>query len=99
MEPDEAWHQTDRLHAGTGKGDPFAAAIRATRMPMIITDPRQPDNPVVFANEAFVTLTGYPREEVLGRNCRSCRGPTPTGRASPRCARRSKVDAMSPSIS
>ena len=75
MEPDEAWHQTDRLHAGTGKGDPFAAAIRATRMPMIITDPRQPENPIVFANEAFVTLTGYTREEVLGQNCRFLQGP------------------------
>ena len=75
MEPDEAWHQTERLHAGTGKGDPFAAAIRATRMPMIITDPRQPDNPIVFANEAFVALTGYQREEVLGRNCRFLQGP------------------------
>ena len=75
MEPDEAWHQTERLHAGTGKGDPFAAAIRATRMPMIITDPRQADNPVVFANDAFLTLTGYPREEVLGVNCRFLQGP------------------------
>ena len=75
MEPDEAWHQTERLHAGTGKGDPFAAAIRATRMPMTITDPRQPDNPIVFANEAFVALSGYAREEVLGRNCRFLQGP------------------------
>ena len=75
MEPDEAWHQTERLHAGTGKGDPFAAAIRATRMPMIITDPRQPENPIVFANDAFETLTGYTREEVLGRNCRFLQGP------------------------
>ena len=75
MEPDEAWHQTDRLHAGTGKGDPFAAAIRATRMPMIITDPRQPDNPIVFADEAFLALSGYAREEIIGRNCRFLQGP------------------------
>ena len=75
MEADEAWHQTDRLQAGTGKGDPFAAAIRATRMPMIVTDPRQDDNPIVFANEAFVRLTGYEREELLGRNCRFLQGP------------------------
>ena len=81
MEPDEAWHQTERLHAGTGKGDPFAAAIRATRMPMIITDPRQNDNPIVFANEAFLALTGYTREELIGRNCRLLQGPE-TDRAS-----------------
>ena len=75
MELEDAWHQTDRLHAGTGKGDPFAAAIRATRMPMIITDPKQDDNPIVFANDAFVKLCGYSREELLGTNCRFLQGP------------------------
>lgn len=75
METKDAWHQTERLHTSTGKGDPFAAAIRATRMPMIITDPRQHDNPIVFANDAFVHLTGYARDELLGRNCRFLQGP------------------------
>jgi PAS domain S-box-containing protein len=55
--------------------DPFVAAVRATRMPMIITDPRLPDNPVVFTNDAFCRLTGYAREEILGRNCRFLQGP------------------------
>jgi PAS domain S-box-containing protein len=61
-----------RLNGGT---DPFAAAVRATRMPMIITDPRQQDNPVVFTNDSFCRLTGYAREEILGRNCRFLQGP------------------------
>ena len=68
------WHETDRLHAEQGQGDPFAAAVRATRMAMIITDPRQPDNPIVFANAAFYRLTGYERDEVLGCNCRFLQG-------------------------
>lgn len=55
--------------------DPFVAAVRATRMPMIITDPRQNDNPVVFANDSFCRLTGYARSEILGRNCRFLQGP------------------------
>ena len=55
---------------GGGGTDPFAAAVRATRMPMLITDPRQPDNPIVFVNDSFARLTGYSREETLGRNCR-----------------------------
>lgn len=69
------WHMTDDLHAEQGKGDPFAAAIRATRMPMLITDPRQADNPIVFANDAFLRLTGYARDEVVGKNCRFLQGP------------------------
>ncbi len=69
------WHLTDDLHAEHGKGDPFAAAMRATRMSMIITDPRQPDNPIVFCNRAFTLLTGYSREEVVGTNCRFLQGP------------------------
>jgi PAS domain S-box-containing protein len=74
-EPADAWHMTDDLHAEQGKGDPFAAAIRATRMSMIITDPRQADNPIVFANDAFLRLTGYERREVMGKNCRFLQGP------------------------
>lgn len=69
------WHQTADLHAEHGKGDPFAAAVRATRMPMLLTDPRQIDNPIVFANEAFLKFTLYSRDEVLGRNCRFLQGP------------------------
>lgn len=55
--------------------DPFVAAVRTTRMPMIITNPRLPDNPVVFANDSFCKLTGYDRGEILGRNCRFLQGP------------------------
>lgn len=62
----------------TRKGDgpdPFSSAVRATRMPMIITDPGQPDNPIVFVNAAFSKLTGFERHEIMGRNCRFLQGP------------------------
>lgn len=52
----------------------FFAAVEMTRMPMVVTDPRQPDNPVVFVNGAFLDLTGYKEEEVIGRNCRFLQG-------------------------
>jgi PAS domain S-box-containing protein len=54
--------------------DPFAEAVRATRMPMVISDPRLPDNPIVFTNDAFCRLTGYERHEIVGRNCRFLQG-------------------------
>ena len=55
--------------------NPFAAALRASRMAMIVTNPRQDDNPIIFANDAFCRLTGYARDEILGRNCRFLQGP------------------------
>ncbi len=65
----------ENLENEATRGDPFFAAVRATRMPMIVTDPRQFDNPIVFANDAFLRLTGYSRLEVTGRNCRFLQGP------------------------
>jgi PAS domain S-box-containing protein len=59
-----------------GQDDIFFAAVEMTRMPMVVTDPNQPDNPIVFANVAFQELTGYRAEEILGRNCRFLQGPT-----------------------
>lgn len=50
-------------------------AVERTRMPMVVTDPRQSDNPIVLANQAFLDLTGYAAAEVIGRNCRFLQGP------------------------
>lgn len=44
-------------------------------IPSVISDPRLPDNPIVACNAAFCELTGYPPEEVVGRNCRFLSGP------------------------
>ncbi|KAB1075042.1 hybrid sensor histidine kinase/response regulator [Methylobacterium planeticum] len=55
--------------------DIFFAAVETTRMPMIVTDPHQPDNPIIFANKAFIAMTGFTTEEVIGRNCRFLQGP------------------------
>jgi len=39
-----------------------------------ISDPSQSDNPLVYVNDGFCELTGYPREEILGQNCRFLQG-------------------------
>lgn len=52
----------------------FFAAVQVSRTAMIVTDPGQPDNPIVFANEAFAELTGFAQDEVVGRNCRFLQG-------------------------
>ena len=54
-------------------------ALAAAASGIVITDPTQPDNPIVDVNPAFTALTGYGREEALGRNCRflQCPGTDP----------------------
>lgn len=42
---------------------------------VVISDPSRPDMPIIFVSEEFETQTGYPPEEVLGRNCRFLQGP------------------------
>ena len=48
--------------------------IASSRVAAVVSDPRRPDNPIVACNEAFLELTGYTRDEVIGRNCRFLRG-------------------------
>lgn len=47
---------------------PFVVAAETTRMPMVFTDAKAPDNPIIFANDSYLSLTGYDREEVLGKS-------------------------------
>jgi len=47
---------------------PFVVAADTTRMAMVFTDATEPDNPIIFANDSFLSLTGYNREEVLGKS-------------------------------
>ncbi|NCU11703.1 MAG: PAS domain-containing protein [Sphingomonadaceae bacterium] len=48
--------------------------ISNSKVAAVVSDPRQKDNPIVACNQAFMDLTGYPREEIVGRNCRFLRG-------------------------
>ncbi len=50
-------------------------AIQAAQRSFCITDPSLPDNPIVFASQGFLDLSGYSLNEVLGRNCRFLQGP------------------------
>lgn len=43
-----------------------------------VTDPHQPDNPVIYISEGFSKLTGYDYDDVVGKNCRFLQGPETT---------------------
>src|SRR4051794_34164347 len=64
----------------TGDPDAYLQALReraviATDITFTITDPCQPDDPLVWVNPSFTRVTGYEAEEVVGRNCRFLQGP------------------------
>ncbi len=50
------------------------AMIENSPIAAVVSDPRLPDNPIIECNAAFMTLTGYGRDEIIGRNCRFLRG-------------------------
>lgn len=56
-------------------GESLLASISVSPIAAVISDPRLPHNPIVAVNEAFCALTGYPVEEILGRNCKFLAGP------------------------
>lgn len=50
-------------------------ALQSSQPSFCVTDPQLPDNPIVYASDNFIELTGYERRQVLGRNCRFLQGP------------------------
>jgi len=65
----------DLAGLSSNRKDLFFAAMETSHSAMIVTDPAQPDNPIIFANQAFLSLVGFERDEVIGRNCRFLQGP------------------------
>ncbi len=49
-------------------------AIESTSCGLVISDIRQEDNPLIYVNAGFEKVTGYSKEEVIGKNCRFLQG-------------------------
>jgi len=41
---------------------------------IVISDPNQEDNPLIYVNQSFIDLFGYEYDEVIGKNCRYLQG-------------------------
>jgi PAS domain S-box-containing protein len=52
----------------------LTAMIASSPIAAVISNPRLADNPIVECNDAFVALSGYCREEIIGHNCRFMAG-------------------------
>lgn len=77
----DATEEEEEGGGGGGEGDrklrrgmDLATTLERIQKNFVITDPRLPDNPIIFASDDFLELTEYSREEVLGRNCRFLQG-------------------------
>jgi len=75
LRDDVAAHHAALADMSAHRDGVFFAAVEKTRMPMTIVDARQADYPIIFSNDAFLEMTGYSEQEVLGRNCRFLQGP------------------------
>lgn len=48
----------------------YLQALNSTNCGIIITDNTQRDNPIIYCNKAFETITGYSTDQIIGHNCR-----------------------------
>ncbi len=62
--------------------DGLNALIANSPVASVISNPRLADNPIIACNQAFIDLTGYSEDEVVGRNCRFLAGPATEPRLS-----------------
>ncbi|MBO0592710.1 PAS domain S-box protein [Cellulophaga sp. E16_2] len=49
-------------------------ALQSASNGIVISDALKPDNPIIYCNTSFLTLTGYSEEETIGKNCRFLQG-------------------------
>ena len=53
---------------------PLLRFLEASSSPVVVTDALAPDQPIVLVNPAFEAMTGYRRDDIVGRNCRFLQG-------------------------
>jgi len=77
------WAGTERIHSsiieiGTDIERPVGGlrepAMEQAPVGITIADVTREDEPLIYVNDQFVELTGYPREEAIGQNCRFLQG-------------------------
>lgn len=49
-----------------------------SQIPLALTNPRLPDDPLILGNASLFRMTGYGEDEFIGKNCRILQGPETT---------------------
>ena len=70
-----ALNSSDMARAKPKVDAQLARTLEALNFCFVLADCREPDCPITYASPAFHELTGYPADEVIGRNCRFLQGP------------------------
>ncbi|MEG4457857.1 PAS domain S-box protein [Microcoleus sp. N9_A1] len=52
----------------------YDRAIAATSTGVTISDATHPEHPIIYCNPAFESMTGYRRQEIIGKNCQFLQG-------------------------
>jgi PAS domain S-box-containing protein len=63
------------MHASGDVNDRLKTLIAESPIASVISNPRLKDNPIIACNDAFISLTGYSADQIIGRNCRFLAGP------------------------
>jgi hypothetical protein len=59
------------MHVTLGKTNLASQESEGLGDTFVLTNPRLPDHPIVLVSDGFVDVTGYPKAQVIGRNCRT----------------------------
>jgi PAS domain S-box-containing protein len=74
-----SWYSLSRRGKTIGPSGHITAKLRSliadSPIASVISNPRLKDNPIVACNGAFIELTGYSEDEIVGQNCRFLAGP------------------------
>lgn len=71
----EAQQEGGSLSKRSSRSDQLTALFDSYRdLSFVLSNPREPDNPILYASESFYETTGYSPSEVIGKNCRFLQG-------------------------
>ncbi|PKR77236.1 hypothetical protein CEY16_10880 [Halalkalibacillus sediminis] len=70
----DLYKKQEELNQVIEKNRYLAAGVDHSSSSIVITDPKETGNPIIYVNDAFTELTEFTKEEALGENCKFLQG-------------------------